>query len=114
MLGIALVFLSLTIIHSRRDPRKNVAALRACQLHLRSLGNALASYRHDFHKPPAKLDDLSRYVLDPASLHCPLEGNGGVRYQYTPGKPTVITCPNHGWGPLILQADGKVRVPLVR
>jgi len=119
MIGIALVFLTLGANYAaaRRTPAVDVRAYGQCQIHLRSLGRAIASYAKDHGAPPAKLDDLyPRYLLDQASLHCPLEVHGGVRYRYTPRTnpdPTtaVISCTNHKQGMLALQADGRVRLP---
>ncbi len=119
ILGIALVFLSLSIAYTRgwRNPAWDVRAYGTCQIHLRSLKYALESYRRDFGKPPARLEDLSRYVLDPATLHCPFEARGGKPYVYHPGAvgtQPLITCDNHGQGELALQGDGKVHLPAVR
>jgi hypothetical protein len=116
--GILLVFvlLLLRLEREQRDPTWDHRAYGACLNHLRTQHIAIERYRDDQGRPPKRLDDLAPTYLDRAMLRCPLEAKGlGKPYVYTPAAKNVddplVTCPNHGQGPLILQRDGVLRVP---
>ena len=120
MIGIAFVFFTLGIIYylERTDPYWNMEAYRDCQTNLRYLGHAITSYRGDYNNAlPTDLAQLKPYIYSPVWLHCPLEDRKlPVKpYKYTPastGPDTpLITCPNHGQGPVILLHNGLLRLP---
>jgi len=120
MIGILLVFFSFGIfaIRERTNPYWNMRDDYACQMHLRNLGRAIASYRADHHGAlPAGLAELkAHYIASPDWLRCPLGDRGlavkAYRYTTSPAKPTdpLITCPNHAQGPIILQHNGLLRL----
>ena len=119
MIGIALIFLALSIVdlRGRFDPTRDTAAYASCQRNLIHIGLAIASYRQDYRTPPDRLQQLSpHYLDDPARLRCPLAAIGlGRPYRYTPtpARPTdpLVTCVNHGQGPISLLHDGRLRLP---
>lgn len=113
MLGILIVFalLTLQMQKERVDPHWSRRDFALCQQRLSYLQRALASYRKDHHRLPATLAELSpRYVDSSDRLHCPLEARG-VPFRYTPDGATIITCENHGQGPLELLRNGQLRLP---
>ena len=118
-IGIVFVFglMLVQYMHERRDPTWSRQDLAACEQNLAYLKHALALYQQDHQQLPAHLEDLRGHYLDsPARLHCPLELTGhGKPYLYTPQakNPTdpIITCDNHGQGPLLLLKNGVIIVP---
>lgn len=118
-IGIMLVFFSMGIlkIHEDRDPTWKRQDYAQCQDNLRYLRAAIASYERDYHHLPARLDDLSpQYVDNIERLRCPLEKlELGTHYRYTPNAvlPTdpLITCTNHGHGPIVLRRNGIISLP---
>jgi len=121
MIGIALVFILLVLQmnQERRDPTWSRDAFVGCQHNLGYLRSALESYQRDHHHLPARLEELQAHYLDsPARLVCPLCAPGSATtYQYTPNakEPTspLITCRNHGQGPLFLQYNGQINLPTI-
>ena len=117
MIGIVLVFLSLGILTllGKTDARWNLRAYDQCQQHLLKLNSALEIYKTDYGALPPSLDALKEYYVDdPGWLHCPLEeGRAPYRYTPQPARPTdpLITCDNHGQGPLVLLHNGRLRLP---
>lgn len=119
MLGILLTFLLLMLRaeEARKYPERDPRAQAACQENMRKLYDAIQVYQIDQGHLPKSLDDLSpRYLDTPARLRCPLRDKGmGSAYRYTPEAKNpadpLITCTNHGQVTLILQHDGKLRVP---
>ena len=121
-IGIVLVFfiLGMQYVYAHRDPIAwNRESYAQCQQNMAYLRQALLSYQKDHHQFPKRLDDLRGSYLDSDTrLRCPLEmQEHGIRYQYTPegANPTdpLITCSNHGQGTLVLQHDGRIRLPSV-
>ncbi|HEY3376525.1 MAG TPA: hypothetical protein VGL77_03435 [Armatimonadota bacterium] len=118
-LGLVCIFIIMTIqlVKERYDVTWKRQYFAECQDNLRYLKSAINNYQQDHHHLPAHLGDLSASYLDRSSrLHCPLELLGhGKPYIYTPNGvgPTapLITCPNHGQGPLILQHNGLIHLP---
>ncbi|HOF88009.1 MAG TPA: hypothetical protein PLZ36_07885 [Armatimonadota bacterium] len=119
IIGILLVFalLLLRMERERRDPAWDHRAYGACLQHLRYLHGAAERFRLDHGRLPARLDDLNPVYLDtPARLRCPLAAAGrGEPYRYTPDAKNpddaLITCANHGQGAIMVQRDGRLRVP---
>lgn len=117
MLGILLVFglLLARIEKEKHDPRWDQHAYAACLANLRALRGAITAYERDQGHLPKTLADLFPTYID-HPLQCPLTAQGrGKPYHYTPEakKPTdpLVTCMNHGQGPLILQRDGQLKAP---
>lgn len=113
IVGIALVFLVLGFLYlrERRDASWSKADYALCQQHLVYLGRAIASYERDHHRLPPTFADLQPQYL-PTGITCPLE-HKGTSYTYHADARTpdsaMVTCPNHGQGPLILQRNGQIR-----
>jgi hypothetical protein len=116
MLGILLTFLLLMLRaeEARRYPERDPRAVKACQDAMRDLYGATRRYTLDHGRLPAALDDLTPTYLETAApVRCPRGGHPA--YSYTPkaAHPAdpLITCTNHGQKTLILQHDGRLRVP---
>lgn len=121
-IGIMLVFVILGVqwVHARTDPRWNRQAYAQCQANVYNLAKALESYRQDYHHLPARLDELRtlNYLDQSSRLHCPLDSQElGTSYEYYPQatRPTdpLLICRNHGQGVIVLQRDGRIRLPKV-
>lgn len=118
-IGIILVFflMSVQLVHELREPGWSRDDFAQCQQNLEYLRQALDNYRTDYHRYPARLEELSPHYLDVTTrMRCPLEIKGrGVRYVYQPdaARPTdpLVTCVNHGQGPIVLQVNGRLRLP---
>lgn len=118
-IGILLIFLILSInfVHERRDPRWNRTDYALCQDNISYLHQAIVSYQRDYHHLPPTLDALRSSYLDrPSRLSCPLHRHQQMtEYIYHPDakRPTdtLIECRIHGQGSIVLERDGKIRLP---
>ncbi|MHB9133807.1 MAG: hypothetical protein ACYDBB_22305 [Armatimonadota bacterium] len=117
MLGILLVFglLGYEFQQEKRHAHWNRAYYGTCQKHLSEIGRAITNYQRDYHQLPPKLANLVPTYLDAEKLHCPLDTQAGVSYEYSPNvtqpQELLVRCHRHGQGELALQRNGMLRVP---